>query len=205
MIEAQDGYRQNTYIHTISGPFYLDYPTWDINAIGHSLGMLCRFNGHCKRFYSVAEHSVLVADLMGLLDLGDPMEGLLHDATESVMSDIPSPFKHRLPDWQTIDFKLEKSLRKAYRLPDHKSPGCKHADWIALFIEASQLLDGEGKDFEDPLHIRDEAMKIQQEHGWYVDCLPPERATIAFYKRYESLVDEHFRSAAIATPDNEQW
>ena len=60
------------WIHTQYGRFNLLEPHFDERAIAHSLGQLARFNGHASRFYSVAEHSILVASLMSTLNLGDP-------------------------------------------------------------------------------------------------------------------------------------
>lgn len=37
--------------------------------IEHALSMKCRYNGHCKLFYSVAEHCVFVAAIRGLLQI----------------------------------------------------------------------------------------------------------------------------------------
>ena len=62
----------------------------DIEDIAHSLSMNCRFNGHCDRFYSVAEHSIYVSELV------KPewaMAALLHDATEAYMPDVNKPLK----------------------------------------------------------------------------------------------------------------
>jgi 5'-deoxynucleotidase YfbR-like HD superfamily hydrolase len=91
---------------------------------------------------------------------GDPLEGLLHDATEAYLSDVPAPFKHRLPDWQRFDNGVEFALRKHFGLPLHKTAYCKEADWLALFIEAKQLVNGEGADFADPLNLRDKALSL---------------------------------------------
>ncbi len=63
-----------------------------IEDIAHSLAHLCRYTGHTKSFYSVAQHSLLVADKMP----GGPEEklvGLLHDAAEAYTNDLASPLK----------------------------------------------------------------------------------------------------------------
>lgn len=66
--------------------------------IAHHLGMTCRYGGGVRRFYSVAEHSLLVVDLLRWL--GQPAEivvaGLLHDAAEAYVGDVIAPLKYAL-------------------------------------------------------------------------------------------------------------
>lgn len=149
------------FINTASGAtFEPANPKFVVADIGHALGMIVRFNGHCSRFYSVAEHSVLVARIMEVEKLGDPFEGLMHDASEAYLSDVPSPFKQLLPDWQMIDKSVDSAMRKQFKLPATMTPGCKKADALALFIEAKVLVAGEGRNFRDPHNLRAEALKI---------------------------------------------
>lgn len=185
--DHSDGYKADPYIHTIEGRFYLNRPTWRPRAMAHSLSQLARYNGHAARFYSVAEHSVLVSLLMEDLGLGDPWEGLWHDGTESVMSDIPAPFKGLLPDWQAIDTRLEADMRRDFNMPERKTEGCKEADYLALFLEADQLIPGGGEDFYDPDGIRDKALKLRNQ-GWGVRCLPWKSAKHIFLQRHEELL-----------------
>lgn len=66
--------------------------------IAYALARINRFTGHGKRFYSVAQHSVLIAQHL-LLTTGErdlALGGLLHDAAEAYLGDISSPLKAAL-------------------------------------------------------------------------------------------------------------
>ena len=88
------------WIQTRSGGrFYpLDPKPEHVNLrdIAHALARQCRFSGHTSRFYSVAEHSVRVA-MRVFEETHDPvlaLLGLLHDASEAYLVDLPRPLKH---------------------------------------------------------------------------------------------------------------
>ena len=63
----------------------------DLADIAHALANVCRYGGHARTFYSVAEHSVLVARHV---PIAYAMHGLLHDATEAYLGDVVRPIKH---------------------------------------------------------------------------------------------------------------
>lgn len=87
------------WIQTFTGrTFYpLDPRVEDLNIhdVAHALSNLCRFGGHCSRFYSVAEHSVHVAQLTKHFGASarQILYGLLHDASEAYLVDVPRPIK----------------------------------------------------------------------------------------------------------------
>ena len=65
-----------------------------IEDIAHSLAYQCRYTGHTREFYSVAQHCVLMAENPELP--GDPLLKLLHDADETYIGDIAKPWKRLL-------------------------------------------------------------------------------------------------------------
>lgn len=174
------------FIETASGgTFHPNSPVFNIEDIAHALGNNCRFNGHCREFYSVAEHSVMVAGLMHVLGHGDKfMEGLLHDASEAYLSDMPTPFKQFLPDFQNLDRGVEEKAREHFSLPPVQSYICKKADYMALFIEAYWLLPSRGKIFNDPYKLRSEALEWSQ--VFKPECLPPKEAAEWFLFNFDA-------------------
>lgn len=190
MMESEDIYRvpRGAYISTYTGlRFYLEEPEFRIEDIAHALSMNCRYNGHVQRFYSVAEHSVLVSQIMQYLGMGNPLEGLLHDASEAYLSDVPAPFKQLLPDWQSIDRELERKIRAKYWLGE-KTEGLKQADMMALFMEADVLLVSQGEDFLDPYDLRLKALTYSRTVPFFkVHAYSPNQAKHAFMKRYMEL------------------
>jgi hypothetical protein len=71
--------------------------------IAHALSMLCRYGGHVERFYSVAEHCVLMSYAV---PPGYALWALLHDATEAYMGDMVRPLKRSMPEYQAAEARL---------------------------------------------------------------------------------------------------
>lgn len=187
---SDDKRRMDRYIGTRTGRFYLDQPSWKIEDIAHSLSQVVRFTGHSQWRYSVAEHSVLVSLLIE--DRGgsllEQMEGLLHDATESVLADIASPVKQGLQDYKQLEKRLDATLRQQFSLPPVQTEIVTLSDWLALFIEAAVLMPEHGQDFSDPNRLRPEALRYL-ERGWKPSNLDDNwrAARTAFMMRFNYL------------------
>lgn len=109
-----------------------------IEDIAHALSNLCRFGGRCRRFYSVAEHSIMVSQLS---DPEDALWGLLHDASEAYLVDIPRPIKH-LPEmkgYRDLEARVQAAIIKTFGLPPGEPTSVKRADQLALRTEAKDL------------------------------------------------------------------
>lgn len=118
-------------------------------AIAHSLANICRYSGHSRFFYSVAEHSVNVARL---LPRHKRLWGLLHDAGEAFLMDIPSPAKQLLPDYKYLEGQIMSRIAKRFNLPDlfWRDEEIKRCDWAQLKEEAAVLLPSGGKEWFFP-------------------------------------------------------
>jgi hypothetical protein len=72
-----------------------------VTDIAHALSHLCRYNGHVRSFYSVAEHSVLMArHFIARRDYPLARWALLHDGSEAYLGDVIRPLKKALPDYK---------------------------------------------------------------------------------------------------------
>jgi hypothetical protein len=109
--------------------------------------MICRYSGHCKFFYSVAQHSLGVRQI--LKDFGYDAQiqlyGLLHDASEAYICDIPRDVKMNMPEYKRIERNLQNAIWKAFNLPipsDEVYSVIKEADNMMLKCEAKILMSG---------------------------------------------------------------
>lgn len=136
-------YEEEAWIQTYSGRrFNPTFPHVDaivIQDIAHSLSMQCRFSGHCKKFYSVAQHSVLVSYIC---DRADALWGLMHDASEAYLVDIPRPLKQSgdFESYKRFEAQMMRAICKRFKLPDHEPPSVKDADNLLLCTEARDLM-----------------------------------------------------------------
>ncbi len=93
-----------------------DPNTIEIQSIAAALSKICRFGGHCPRFYSVAEHCVLATELAfkegirgsGLLAI------LLHDAAEAYIGDMVKPLKVTIPQYTEAENRIELAIEQAF-------------------------------------------------------------------------------------------
>lgn len=175
-----------TWIETRSGKrFDYDNPSpdsIDIDDIAYALSNLCRFTGHV-RFFSVAEHSVLVA---GRVAPELRLAALLHDASEAYLGDIASPLKYLLPDYKRIEARVEACIfdrfNISHRLDDWAK--IKHADQDALLTEAHYLIPSKGLEWGDWTKL------FKVEEKFQPHCLPPAQAYRLFMAAYKSITKE---------------
>lgn len=129
------------WIQTDSGIRFwpLEPRVQDVNIpdIAHALSMKCRYNGHCKKFYSVAEHSLWVSELVSEKNA---LWGLLHDASEAYLPDVPAPIKPDLPGFKAIEKRVQDTIMTALEMPLEEPPEVKSMDRAILGDEHRQVM-----------------------------------------------------------------
>lgn len=108
-----------------------------VDDIAHALSMMCRYNGHCKWFYSVAEHSVYVSRHV-------PKEfalwGLLHDAPEAYVADIVKPAKRFISGYADVEKRIMRAVCEKFGLNFNEPASVKLADASILADEMAQVM-----------------------------------------------------------------
>lgn len=107
----------DTLIPTFTGKvFNLAMPSSSdisIRDIAHSLSMQCRFGGHCQRFYSVAEHSVI---LSRLVDKKYSLCALLHESSHAYINDVAISLQCLLPGYKELANRIWAMVAKRFHL-----------------------------------------------------------------------------------------
>lgn len=129
------------FMQTFSGePFYPLSATEDdiqIVDIAHALGMVCRYAGHVRKFYSVAEHCVLLSHTV---DPEHALWALLHDAAEAYVGDMVRPLKHHMPAYQAAEDRLIEVISTKFGLPGEMPRQVHEHDTRIVLDEKEQLM-----------------------------------------------------------------
>jgi len=141
--------RKGGWIRTYSGRMFwpLDPRSEEVEImdIAHALSLICRFGGHVRKFYSVAQHSVIVA---GLVSPENRAAGLLHDAAEAYLADVSAPIKPHFTEFRAAEERLERSIAIKFGLPMALIAEIHEWDARLCLAEAQQLLDADTSDWE---------------------------------------------------------
>lgn len=157
----------------------------EIDEIAHSLSNTCRFGGHCREYYSVAEHCVIMANIMEEQGFSkdEQLGALLHDASEYILTDVPRPFKPMMPEYNRYETYIMEVVEKKFGVDCH-TPEIKELDNRMVGSEARAL-------FKNPTWVLEwpypEIPDFQQVH---LACLDPKAAYFAFMLKYKELTNE---------------
>lgn len=153
--------RNDNFVQTYTGkkfwpaaPREEDVDHYDI---AHSLSMQCRYAGHCKEFYSVAEHGVLLFNY-AYLYYDDPLVwwwALHHDDSEAYMVDLPRPVKQMMPDYRAGEKNVMDVIANNAGVPRTAPKVVKELDGRIISDERANLVDMDwGYETPEPLGIK---------------------------------------------------
>lgn len=151
-----------------------------IEDIAHALSHVCRFAGHVREFYSVAQHCVNISHIVRDLHAYD---ALLHDTAEAFTNDIPTPLKIAVPEFKMIETKIETAMSERFEFTYPLSESVKLADLQMLKLEKEAL-----KPNADCWPMLED-VNIEGLHEYVdLDCWSPAYAKHRFLKRYWEVV-----------------
>lgn len=109
----------------------------DIRDVAHALSFQCRFGGHLKQFYSVAQHSIWCFEEAKRRKLNRRIQlsALMHDASEAFLVDVPRPIKLKLPEYKVVEDELMVVIAEKYDFDWPLPKSIKDIDRDALQIE----------------------------------------------------------------------
>ena len=148
----------------------------DIVDIAHSLAMQCRYNGHVSRFYSVAEHCVLMSEV---IEPEFALWALLHDATEAYVGDMVRPLKLNMPEYRAVEDRVEFAIAERFGLPLPMPTRVKEVDTAILLNERRALLSD-----SYPWSTDGELLNVEI-HGW-----EPTSAEARYLARFDLLTHQ---------------
>jgi 5'-deoxynucleotidase YfbR-like HD superfamily hydrolase len=166
----------------------------EIEDIAHGLARVARWNGQTRGgvTFSVAQHSVLVAEILSLLDPAAPARwklfALLHDAPEYVIGDMISPFKAALGDvYREVEARLAQAILLRFSLSPNPAAALarmtKKADRVSAYFEAT-LYAGFAEDEAQALFGAPE-IDLRWVEAWLAP-MPPEMAQALFLEKFHA-------------------
>lgn len=187
-MSEQELVEPNGWMTTYTGKsFNLFNPVWqqvDIIDIAHGLSMICRYGGHTKVFYSVAQHSLMVEQLC---PEEIKLEALLHDATEAYCGDLIRPIKVSMPNYKDMESKLHDAIAKRFGLR-YDNFGNMSEEYVHKIIKDAdnRALVTEKRDLKENAPIWSGLEEIEPLAEKIVP-MTSNKAKKAFFKRFTEL------------------
>ncbi|AZC55407.1 phosphohydrolase [Pseudomonas chlororaphis] len=155
--------------------------------IAHALAHLCRFNGHTRQHYSVAQHSLLVADLC---PEKHQLVALLHDATEAYIGDMVRPLKQVMPQYRQVEESIWQAICNRFNLEPTLPECVVRADLVLLATERRDLMPDHSGEWD--------CLKGIPARGARIIPLTAQEASLQFFSRLMDLMQADHRRRVCA-------
>jgi hypothetical protein len=181
--------REGGWIQTFTGgriyPMDARLEELNVKDIAHALANTCRYGGHCIHYYSVAQHSVLVSHAC---KSQHALTGLMHDAAEAYLGDMPRPIKHGpgMGAFRSAERALERLIAARFGLVFPFPNDVVWADSALLATEKRDLLRKLQVGEVEWLHGASSAQPLST----HITAWSPLDAEAAFLDRYRELTRE---------------
>jgi 5'-deoxynucleotidase YfbR-like HD superfamily hydrolase len=197
--DVEPNTRERGWMQTFSGrgfyPLEPDAKDVELVDVAHGLAMTCRYGGQCRMFYSVAEHCVLVSEIveMHARNAGKSEHevrrlaqlALMHDSAEAYIGDMIRPLKHQpeMSEFRCAEARIEAEIADAFCL--HWTPDAhdivKRIDDRILVDEVTYLMA------RPEMYLTTPLLRDLSPLGVHFRCMPPAEAEGAFLARYREL------------------
>jgi hypothetical protein len=155
----------------------------DLRDIARGLSRQCRYAGQVRcGFLSVAEHSVLVSQLV------PSVAALLHDAAEAYLSDIPRATKSELPHYLTLEARAMRAIAARFGFDTAETEEIRAADDAVAYLESTVA---PGRGFDAANNLTDSRQDgVAARAGLRIRGLDPDAAEALFLARFEALAGQ---------------
>lgn len=144
-----------------------------LEDVALALSRTCRYGGHTTRFYSVAEHTILMSDWVLRQPWGNPLYALTalhHDDAEAYIGDLPRPAKQNMPQFKAVEDGIDRAVAARFGTLFPFPTWLKQADTAILVDERAQVMRQSGNrwaiDHERPLGVR--TWRVLGRSSWWV-------------------------------------
>ena len=148
------------WIETYSGTQFSLSPVLpsqiSIGDIAHSLAHQCRFTGHCSKFYSVAQHSYLCAEIAQAMKLPRRIQRavFMHDAHEAYIGDVSAPLKQLLPDYRALECEMKLAVQIMFAIDND--------------VKAKEAI----QEIDTRMLLTEQQVLFKQQLDWGIDAKP---------------------------------
>lgn len=162
-----------------------------LRDIAKSHACQTRWNGQ-GGFYSIAQHDVMVSQIVEGTDPQHALEGFCHDFAEAITGDMASPMKRQLPDFVAMEEPIERAISRKFNLKFPWPPSIKEADLVALVTEAWHLFVPDVKWIESTIFGTDSLNLTENmiRHDLWESPWTPTESEVRFYRRWDELMEK---------------